>query len=569
MRWILFLLFLCFGNHQLFASEQVPDNILTIKENSINLNTSEGIISMNLELVLKEGFFAYKDKFELKVEGFETESLKIDPIVSFFDKTFQKTKEGVKNKATINAILQPTTQRHGSNLKFDLVYQACTEEYCLFPAHIKSQYKLSSNEKSALQLSQAPELLKKGLFLSLIFIFLAGFLTSLTPCVYPMLPITLAVLGTNKTQSKLQGFLRSFIYVIGMSTTYSILGVIAATTGFMFGSLLSNIYFLVFLGGVLFVGALSMFEVFEIQTPYFLQKKLNNNNNSTSYLALFITGVLSGLIVGPCVGPVLIGVLSYVSQTRDLFLGFILLFSFSLGMGSLIIVLGSFSGLIDKLPRSGTWMVNIKRLLGLSFLILILYFFSPILKLRDLCILALILISIFSFVIYLKLKKLEYSTTFEKSIFMTVFIFCFVFSVVFENFSHERFERLFGYSAMTFANTKWDIYTDEKLDNAKDNNQYVILDFYADWCAACRELKHKTFSDKRIINFSDEIKWLYFDSTTSTPKLEELKTKYNIIGLPTILLFDKSGNVVDELTLTGFEPPEQFIERLKKLIKGK
>lgn len=547
-------------------AQEVPQDIVTIKDNSISLQNQKGQIHLDFDIEVKEGFFAYQDKFEVNLKDFNTLRLDLNPIVSFFDQTFQKTKHGVKNTAHVETVLSFAGKTPPSKIELQLVYQACTEEYCLFPTHVNAEHLLTSDETSAIKNSITPHWLQKGLLLSLLFVFGAGFLTSLTPCVYPMLPITLVILGTNKSHSKLIGFSRSFTYVLGMSLTYSMLGLLAATTGFMFGSLLSNSYFLIFLSLILFVGALSMFDIFEIQTPRFLRDRLNTQSQSTSYVALFLTGLFSGLIVGPCVGPVLVGVLGYVSQTGSLFLGFSLLFAFSMGLGSLILVLGTFSNLFDKIPRSGSWMILIKKLLGLAFLALIIYFIRPILSSRDVTLVTFIIIFSFAFILSIKSFKAEDTSLFEKSIYRTTLIFSFVLVIITLSMSDERFERLFGYSSETFANTHWDTFSEEKLELAKEHGQFVVLDFYADWCAACRELKHITFADPRVSQFSNKIKWMYFDSTKQSKILDQLKTKYNIVGLPTILFFDSKGVLHTDLTLTGFEKPDQFLQRLNNLM---
>ncbi len=354
-----------------------------------------------------------------------------------------------------------------------------------------------------------------------------------------------------------------------MAVTYASLGIIASSTGFMFGSLMANKYFLGGLSFLLFIAALSMFDVFEIQTPRFLQKRLSQQNRSSSYFALFITGLFSGLMVGPCVGPVLVGILAFVSQTGSLVTGFTLLFAFAMGLGSLILVLGTFSGMLEKIPRSGKWMNGVKKGLGVVFLGLILYFLQPILKTKTLFLAGLAVTGLFSLLqLVFHRQKLNQSTL-ELSIFRAVFVFCILFSGFVGFLSNERFERFFGYNGSSYANTQWEVYSEEAIESAKAKNQYVILDFYAEWCAACRELKNLTFADPKVAQFSEKIRWLYFDSTEPSEKLAELKSKFRILGLPTILFFDPQGNLREDLTLTGFENSENFLKRLNALTTQK
>lgn len=549
----------------LIASEEVPDDIVIIKENSFQLAEKNGENHFQFDVEVKEGFFAYKDKFELNINGFNILELKMDPIVTFFDKTFQKNKEGVRHTAHFTGTLKNSGSSLPQNLSINLVYQACTTDYCLFPAQAHINYTLTEKDKAVLDKFTAPTWFQKGLLFSILFTFLAGFLTSLTPCVYPMLPITLAVLGAQKSKTKLEGFQKSFVYVLGMSVTYASLGVVASTTGFMFGSLMANKYFLGGLSVLLFVAALSMFDVFEIQTPRFLQNKLSNHHKSSSYLALFITGLFSGLMVGPCVGPVLVGILAFVSQTGSVVTGFTLLFSFALGLGSLIIVLGTFRGMLEKIPRSGNWMMIVKKALGVLFLGLILYFLQPILKAKALMMVGLIIAGLFASVqLFFNREKLKNSIL-ELSLFRAIVVFSILFAAFTGFLSNERFERFFGYTGSSFANTHWEVYSEEAMEIAKNKNQFVVLDFYAEWCAACRELKTLTFADPKVSQFTDRIRWLYFDSTEPSEKLTELKNKYKILGLPTILFFDNNGDLRQDLTLTGFENSDNFLMRLKKL----
>lgn len=550
-------------------TDDVPENIVSIRENSARIEDLNGEIQLKFDLDVKDGFFAYEDKFVLEIESFQTLQLKLDPIVSFFDKTFQKTKRGIKNKAQAVAWLSANNSSifQTDSVILNLEYQACTPEYCLFPTTTKYKMSLSKAEQNLLKNHNQPSWLQKGLLYGLLFAFFAGFLTSLTPCVYPMLPITLAALGAQKPKTHKEGFLKGLTYALGMALTYSLLGVFAATTGFMFGSILSNVYFLGFLTLILFIAALSMYDVFEIQTPRFLQNRFYKHQNSTSLAGLFMTGVFSGLIVGPCVGPVLIGILGYVSQSQSFILGFGLLFSFAMGLGTLIIVLATFSNLIDKIPRSGTWMITVKKVMGILFLGLILYFLKPLMNIRELTVAASLIFALFGLILSFKsFSSLDY-TLLEKSLYRSVFIFFTLLAIAVSSIGNERFERVFGYNMSTFAETHWETYSDEIFEQAKQQNKYIILDFYADWCAACRELKHNTFSEPGVIHYSDSIMWVYFDSTRSTAKLESLKKQYGIIGLPTILFFNPSGQIQKDLTLTGFENAENFIQRLNKLTK--
>lgn len=546
-----------------FAQEDdVPDDIVVLKAGRVEVSGDEG--ELKFQILVKDGFFAYLDKFGLEIDGAKAQKLSFDPVVTFFDKTFNKNKKGVRRAALGSALVESArTYKEGESISVKLSYQACTTEYCLFPTEVSYTQVLGKEEASSLSKISGPSWLRGGLFYALILIFFTGLFTSLTPCVYPIIPITLAVLGRENSDTKLSGFLKSSTYVLGMALTYALLGMLAATSGFMFGSLMSNMYFILVLSLVLFLAALSMLDVFEIKSPAFLNKLGAGKKKSS--IGIFVSGAFSGLVVGPCVGPVLVGILTYVSTSGDLFKGFLLLFVFALGLGSLIIVLGTFSGLVKKLPRSGGWMVWVKKALGLVFIFMIGYFLKPNLDTQDFCIAMSAVFLILSSIMLWHYKKTSYASSLEKALFRTLFTFSIFigFSVYFMN--SERFERLVGYNSSTYLNTQWDVYSEEKLALARKNGNVVILDFYADWCAACKELKHITFADERVLNYSSKIKWLYFDATKPSESLNQYKEKYKIMGLPTVLIFDEKGGLRTDLTLTGFESPVNFLERLNKL----
>jgi thiol:disulfide interchange protein DsbD len=190
--------------------------------------------------------------------------------------------------------------------------------------------------------------------------YLGGLLASMTPCVYPMIPITIGVIGnSNLGGSRRRGLQLSLIYVTGMALTYAALGFFAAATGRFFGAINTNPWIYVIVGNVVLLLGLAMLEVFHLPTfaPRFASQV-------KGVPGVFISGLVSGLVAGPCTAPVLGVLLAYVASTRDIILGGGLLFVFAFGMGTLLLAIGTFSGLMATIPRSGNWMVAIKKVLG-------------------------------------------------------------------------------------------------------------------------------------------------------------------------------------------------------------
>ena len=194
----------------------------------------------------------------------------------------------------------------------------------------------------------------------------AGVLVSFSPCVYPLLPITVGCIGASTQKDRFHSFLLSLIYVLGMAITYCILGVFASLTGKIFGQISSSPISFFIIGNICIIFGLSMLGVFEMHLPNFF---LNKGKGRKSKFTVFLLGATSGLIVGPCTAPVLGAILVYVATKQNLFYGMFLLFSFAYGMGALLILSGTFSGLLANMPKSGKWMYTIERFGGVLLIL--------------------------------------------------------------------------------------------------------------------------------------------------------------------------------------------------------
>jgi len=219
-------------------------------------------------------------------------------------------------------------------------------------------------------LSQMETYLQGSLLLAFVAAYAGGLLASLTPCVYPMIPITVGVIGnSNIGGSKLRGFLLSLTYITGIAITYAGLGMFAAVTGRFFGTINTSPWSFLIVGNIILLLGLGMLDVFKIPTL-----APNMNTKIKGIPGVFVVGMASGLVAGPCTAPVLGALLAYVASTGNLFLGASLLFIFSFGMGTILIVVGTFSGMLASIPRSGNWMVIIKKTMGVLMIGLAEYF---------------------------------------------------------------------------------------------------------------------------------------------------------------------------------------------------
>lgn len=208
-------------------------------------------------------------------------------------------------------------------------------------------------------------------------LFLAGVLTSLTPCIYPMIPITAAIVGGESASrggtsagatSRLRPLLLSLTYVLGLSLVYAGLGLFAGLTGTMFGRISTNPWLYFAMANVLVLAALSMLDVFPVRLPAFLTQRAATAGTGGRFGGAFAMGAMSGLVAAPCSAPVMIAVLTWVTETKSAWLGFVYLFAFSLGMCTLLVVVGVSSGTVSRLPRAGLWMVRVKKVFGIVML---------------------------------------------------------------------------------------------------------------------------------------------------------------------------------------------------------
>lgn len=225
-------------------------------------------------------------------------------------------------------------------------------------------------------LSNIGSLITEKPFLAYAGVFLGGVLVSFTPCVYPVIPITFSYIGGNAQGSRLKGFLLSVVYVLGMSLTYAALGAFAALSGKLFGQISVSPWVNFLVGAVCILMGLSMFDVFTLPSLPFLSSVQSQTGKSKrgGYAGSFVIGVFSGLVVGPCTAPALGALLVYVGSKQNVIYGTTLLFVFALGMGFLLVCVGTFAGLLSNLPKSGAWLLRIKKIFGWLLLIIGEYF---------------------------------------------------------------------------------------------------------------------------------------------------------------------------------------------------
>ena len=328
-------------------------------------------------------------------------------------------------------------------------------------------------------------------------------LTALTPCVYPMIAITVSYFGgQGGERNARRAFVSSLIYCLGIVLTYSTLGLIAALTGSLFGSALQSPFVLVGIALLLVALALSMFGLFELQPPQALMQKATGLSSKAGYIGVFFLGAVIGVIAAPCLAPFVVALLAFVGQTGNPWLGWWLFFALALGLGIPYVVLGTFSGLLTRLPKSGMWMVWVKRVFGVALFAVAAWIVSPLWQ---------------------------------------------------------------NAAGPTGGGIVWEPYSVANLQQAAAAHRPVMIDFTADWCGPCRKMQRTTFHDPRVIGQTNQVAMVRADLTReSSPEVEKIRKDFGIWGVPTILFLGPDGREHTELRQVEYIDANQLLGLLEK-----
>lgn len=394
---------------------------------------------------------------------------------------------------------------------------------------------------------------ERGTILAFLGIFLIGLALNLTPCVYPMLSVTVSLFGGQAEQQTRtrKTFMMASIYVLGIVSMYSVLGVAAAYTGSLFGNWLQSSALLAVVGFILLAMALSMFGLYELQPPQWLLQKLGSAGGTVGPAGHFLSGIMVGIFAAPCIGPPVIALLTFVGAQGDPMFGFIVFFVMALGLGLPYLLLGTFSSLLSKLPRSGEWMVWVKKLFGVVLVGAALFFLA--------------LAWVPKYVLY----------TLPPTLILGGIYLGFMESSGRNRKIFSRVKRVVGIAGMiggfliivnlTKPTVAWEPYSPEKLEQAAAAGTPVVLDFTADWCVPCLELDRITFTDPEVIAALEPYGAIKVDLTDyESAESEALRKQFGVAGVPTIIFLDKDGNEVKESRITGFVNPEEFLKRMPK-----
>ncbi len=540
-----------------------------------------------LEWQIKPGYYLYHHAFDVKGQQVDIAKTDLPPGIPYQDEFF-----GDVTIYRQSVILGVDLHSAGENSQLTVQYQGCADAGLCYPPETvniplraiagnpattvdttsstssvtsmpltdfsstpQSASPAMSNEQQTLASKLAGSRWTPALFL------LLGIGLAFTPCVLPMYPILSGiVLGSGK-RSHRQALGLAFVYVQGMALTYTLLGLVVASAGMQFQAAMQHPYVLGGLSLLFVVLALSMFGVYTLQMPASLQTKLNamsNQQQGGRWVSVFTMGAISGLVCSPCTTAPLSGALLYVAQSGDLFVGAIALYALALGMGIPLILVAVFGNKL--LPRSGPWMERVKVVFGFILLAV------PVLLLERILpghvtpyLWAVLGISFFGWIYHLKTSM----PLGWKGTLVAIMAILGMFASV-QPLYHQWFmPQASTEKTISFQYVANQAELDAALLTAKQQGKPVMLDFYADWCAACKEFEKYTFHAPQVESLLHDFVLIQADVTRNTPDDFVMLNQLDILGLPTIDFWDAAGQHRPDARVTGFLNAERFASHLQ------
>ena len=483
-----------------------------------------------------------------------------------------------------------------TSFTLNAVYQGCSEQgLCYSPITKALRVSLpavTAGQPAPPQLSESAQpssrpvsedskiatLFRDGNFWLIIsFFFGAGLLLSLTPCVFPMIPILSGIIvGRGHKITHMHGFLLSLAYVLGMAITYAVAGVAAGYSGDLLSNALQTPWVLGSFAAVFVLLALSMFGFYELQLPVALQSKLSNTSNRLhgGHLSgVFVMGALSAIIIGPCVAAPLAGALLYIGKTHDAVLGGIALFVMALGMGVPLLVIGASAGVL--LPKAGAWMEAIKQFFGVMLLALAIWIIQPLLSVSvEMLLWAALLI--FSAIYLRALDALPHNAGGWHKLLKGIGLFALLLGAAYlvgalsgandilRPLGNVGRAEALAPTSLQFSRIKDSADLDQRIAQVH-GKQFVMLDFYADWCISCKELERNAFSDDAVKSKLKPVLLLQADVTANSEADKALLKRFGLFGPPGILFFDTQGKEVADFRVTGYQDTPQFLKTLQNI----
>ena len=538
------------------------------------------------------GYYLYRDKFHFNTT--QSNHAQLSPPL-FPPESFTKTIKGLGSsivyKNTVTIII-PVLTSSLQTLPIQVHYQGCSEKgFCypptskVIPIDLSGDYMSpvsgidvdvvtshSTNTKTTRTASNKMfnALNSKNLSALIFGFFVFGVLLSLTPCVLPMIPILSSIIVGHGKISHLHSFLLSFAYVMGMAITYAIAGLIFGMIGGSVQAIFQQPWIIVLFSFVFIAMALSLFGFYNIQLPNKLRSKmasLSEHQKRGSYIGVILMGVFSTLILSPCVTPPLVAVLGYISQSGNAMTGFMALLSMGIGMGAPLLLIGAFGP--KFLPHSGIWMNTTKSILGVFMLGVAIWMIERILPSMVSMLLwaALIVGSAVAMGALASAASIWQRVIKGVGIVILLYGLLLIVGAFLGNTNPLQPLSIFNKPTqqhhIQFTPVKTVSDVDDQLSLVKNKDKPVLLDFYASWCVACKELDERTFSDIMVKQYLSRYILLRADVTNNDVQDKILERHFNVVAPPTILVFDRNHKEIKQARIIGALGPAAFLNHLK------
>tara|TARA_B100000941_G_C28491862_1_gene548405 strand:- start:386 stop:2002 length:1617 start_codon:yes stop_codon:yes gene_type:complete len=463
------------------------------------------------------------------------------------------------------------------SIKFQVMYQGCAEAGLCYPP-IKKTYTLDSTTSdvgsflktstSSDQITISKQLYDESILANVLLFFIGGLLLGFTPCVFPMIPIlTGLIVGQGSNINSRQAFMLSFTYVVSMALAYSVLGIIVALSGANIQASLQSPIVIYLFATLFIILSLAMLGIFSIEMPSKVKNFLivkSNKAEAGNYLGVGIMGILSALIVGPCVTAPLIGALIYIASSGDVILGGLALFAMGLGMGTPLLVLGTSASKLMK--KIGIYLPLINKLFGILFLVVAIWLLERVTSI-EVSALAWSLLALTTLSILLYSKDITINKNFRTLAFFTLtsYVILQIVGINKNNYYNPVFSFIEVEQNLHFKT----VFEPEKLfQEIKSSEKYTMVDIYADWCVACKELEKYTFTDSSVSGILKTLNLVKFDITKTNEGSSRFLRDFRLFGPPVIMFFDSNGNEIVQSRIVGFVDSEQFIEKFNQIDKN-
>lgn len=573
-----------------FLAQADNDNILP-PDQAFKLSvTAKDAQTLDASFQIAPGHYLYRDriKFEIKSPGSSISAVELPKGDPKQDPNFGPTEVFHQNfNAVINLALAGSTP---NKITLLATYQGCSEKgLCYSPIHKTLEVDLptassglaaSANptlSADATDDDQAASLLKSGkLWLIIAGFFGFGLLLSLTPCVLPMIPILSGIIVGSKKSGRLHSFNLSLAYTMGMALSYTLAGIAAGLSGQLLSNALQNPWALGSGAFVFVLLALSMFGFYELQLPSSFESRMVNATNHIKgghFLGVFVMGALSALIVSPCVAAPLAGALLYISNTHDVVLGGTALFALALGMGVPLLLIGASAGTL--LPKTGPWMTAVRNFFGVVMLGMAIWLISPLIPMEvGMALWAALLIvpAIYMHALDGLPAHASQWMKFWKGIAVIALLLGAALLIGAVSGAKSPLQPLAGLtaSANTESRMALPFHRVKNLAELESNlkassGKLVMLDFYADWCVACKEFEQFTFSDPRVQQSLANVVLLQADVTRNSSDDSALLKRFGLFGPPGIIFFDHAGQEITQLKVIGYQDADKFLATLNRL----